>query len=648
MTRSSLVALALGAFSLLGSTGASAQTTPSWTVTATDLSDADLKIRSAEQHARRGTAQSPRNLTWMVSGSVSGKRARLSFERLDLANEATDLVAIQNSANQDGNNKTVNEAPRTYEVSEQTLIERAKESPTGGTVTVFVMVFDPIENATDEYTGVARDEWTFEYDLVPPDAPKVVEAIAGERTLSVRWERPTASDLSFYEIRYCPNVSDQAIEASTSTNTDGLPGGEGVVRLEQWPCDEDELEVVESIGQNTLQKTLREGIESLGWVAFAVYGQDESPFLNLTNDDEVEVYAIRTVAQDDFFEAQASGEDGGFCFIATAAHGSYAHPVVVGLRWFRDAVLAKVPGGRWLIGTYYRLSPPLARVIAERPALAAVVRVGLVGFALGLGLGLAFMLWALLRLAGRQLLPLALGAGLMLGLSPTAEAQIRAEADGAVGLGFEFKIGPYRPAMADGAAEGGLPAWDAVYGAGNTRPSFNLGGEVQVYRGFVGTVSIGGSVGLAVWPGNAQRTLEDGTVVEGERGTSTFNLVPMTLTLGYRLDYLQDYTPIPLAPYVRAGLGYSLWWNTRDDGALSRRDINGEEAEAIGGKLGVTGTAGLALSLNALDPRSAASLRASTGVRSSYLFFEGQTTRTFGDGFDLSATTWYGGLMLEL
>ena len=68
----------------------------------------------------------------------------------------------------------------------------------------------------------------------------------------------------------------------------------------------------------------------------------------------------------DFFElyrAQGGQEDGGFCFIATAAYGSYAHPTVRVLRLFRDLVLEVTPAGHVFVSFYYRVSPPLAAMI---------------------------------------------------------------------------------------------------------------------------------------------------------------------------------------------------------------------------------------------------------------------------------------------
>ena len=55
-------------------------------------------------------------------------------------------------------------------------------------------------------------------------------------------------------------------------------------------------------------------------------------------------------ATDDFFDLYVeAGGGSGFCFVATTAYGDYDHEDVRQLRWFRDSVLARVPGGSWLI-----------------------------------------------------------------------------------------------------------------------------------------------------------------------------------------------------------------------------------------------------------------------------------------------------------
>ncbi len=67
--------------------------------------------------------------------------------------------------------------------------------------------------------------------------------------------------------------------------------------------------------------------------------------------------------------------DGGHCFVATAAYGNYDHPQVRILRAFRDQVLLKSTGGRHFVDLYYRASPPLAAWIVKHPSARFATRV---------------------------------------------------------------------------------------------------------------------------------------------------------------------------------------------------------------------------------------------------------------------------------
>jgi hypothetical protein len=62
------------------------------------------------------------------------------------------------------------------------------------------------------------------------------------------------------------------------------------------------------------------------------------------------------------------------CFIATAAFGSYLHPKVALLRAFRDEHLLTNAPGRLFVALYYRVSPPIADLIARHAPLRGMVR----------------------------------------------------------------------------------------------------------------------------------------------------------------------------------------------------------------------------------------------------------------------------------
>ena len=76
-------------------------------------------------------------------------------------------------------------------------------------------------------------------------------------------------------------------------------------------------------------------------------------------------------------ESPVDDGDDGWCFIATAAYGSYMDGHVSVLRQFRDSYMMTNPTSRGLVSVYYSLSPPLARFIDDNPSLKPVVRAGL-------------------------------------------------------------------------------------------------------------------------------------------------------------------------------------------------------------------------------------------------------------------------------
>jgi peptidyl-prolyl cis-trans isomerase A (cyclophilin A) len=66
--------------------------------------------------------------------------------------------------------------------------------------------------------------------------------------------------------------------------------------------------------------------------------------------------------------------DGGGCFIATAAYGSYMDPHVYALRQFRDEILMQTGLGRQFVSLYYEYSPRLANIISGNETLRLLTR----------------------------------------------------------------------------------------------------------------------------------------------------------------------------------------------------------------------------------------------------------------------------------
>jgi len=107
----------------------------------------------------------------------------------------------------------------------------------------------------------------------------------------------------------------------------------------------------------------------------------------------------RINAQRSLAALQGGGGGGGFCFIATAAYGSYLEPHVKILRVFRDNYLLTNRAGRKFVELYYRFSPPLAGLIARHPLLRMFTRWALTPLVYGIRYPLAALAFLIASLS---------------------------------------------------------------------------------------------------------------------------------------------------------------------------------------------------------------------------------------------------------
>ena len=570
------------------------------------------------------------SVTFLAPG---GSEFEIRYGSVGTSSVTNELVSLETGLNE---GTIVVGTQLSFSIGAQSLMRGVDLKADGaGNRPILIRVF----NASNPQDEDRADTYTIDYpyDAVPPPAPTNVLAVPGEKRLHVTWTAPEdLDDVESYTVAWRPSVADctRTVTATSVEFTDFATG----------------------ISKSQTDYSIETGLSNEVCAAVAVRAVDlagnEGPLSEVVLAAPVDVLDFWELYKD-----KGGTEDGGFCFVATAAHGSYAAPTVRILRAFRDRVLARTPLGKALVWLYYRLSPPLAARVASDPDLATVVRVALVPAAL------LAALWTLAPLAGLALAGFffarrrrrwaAALAGVAIAIAVPTSAGA-AEDDRPFAWGVELKGGPFAPAIGPSDTDGGKIAFNKAFGSHATvNPLYSIGVDLSLYRRF-GHLGIGGSFGFMQFVGDT--LYPTGTDEPEDAGTTTvFNIAPMSLTAFYRFTVLADEFGVPLAPYVRGGLAYYLWWVTDATGDVSRYD--GADVAKVaddvigrGGKFGLTGTAGVALMLDVIEPRAARRLETTTGIRNTYLFFEYRAAMVDGfgsDGFDLSDDNWSLGFYLE-
>ena len=488
--------------------------------------------------------------------------------------------------------------------------------------------FDGI-NSTDqletEWKGGAQMRW----DVQAPGAPTITSVSPGEGNLKLKWTPPADDDLGSFKIYYqVEGTTDEQSKEVTDANATSfqITGLTNFTNYEVWMTAVDES-------------------ENEGPVSASTIGTPEPV------EDFWEVY-----------RESGGAEDGGFCFVATAAYGSYSNMMVQPLRAFRDGILAQSASGRAVIEGYYRFGPRWARAIRGSDTHRTIARLSLapaVAFAevsnrLGLAetlvllsalvillmLGWRFFKksWARRSVAPLVALLLLLGAG-----QARAEDKVYVPQHPDADFQLQIRFGPYSPDVDDESGLTGQP-FKTVFGSGSEL-LFELGVDYEIWHGF-GTVTAGGSFGFVQFLGKALTST-------GEKSTDTtvFNLLPLRLNVGYHFDLLSRKFAIPIVPYVTTGISYYIWWVLDGVGDTAEwENADGDTFEAQGGIFGAHLFVGVKLLLDWLDEGAAANLYDDVGVINTFLFAEYAVSWVDGFGGDhmnVGDQTFMFGLMME-
>ena len=380
---------------------------------------------------------------------------------------------------------------------------------------------------------------------------------------------------------------------------------------------------------------------------------------------------------------KGSQVEGGLCLLAETYGDD--NPLTNTLRRFRDNTLASTFYGRWLTTAYYATLGKLGAVVRLHwtlRILSAIVLLPLVVFAL---------LWHLLTLPGVIALALLLalrrrivrsklavraiatGALFVVALSAprTASAQSPYWENQTTGSDYDastplvdvppkwmagFKIGPYTPAIDSMSGvqrnEAGQGPYQAMFGGYAIMPTIEV--DRFLWSDF-GQLGVGLSVSymrklahpyVVPTPANGIDPLSpDRPRSDGD--TTGFHMIPIQATAIYRFSYLDDAYGVPIVPYVRAGLGYYVWFATLDGNLSNLSDANDK---AYGASVGLVGAAGIAIRAERIDADAARAMR-DAGI--DHISFYGEINAGWVDSFgqssklDVGGTTWFAGINFE-
>jgi hypothetical protein len=215
----------------------------------------------------------------------------------------------------------------------------------------------------------------------------------------------------------------------------------------------------------------------------------------------------------------------------------------------------------------------------------------------------------------------------------------------------ELRFGPYSPNV-DSEFNGKAKPYEDTFGTG-VRFYFGLEFDFLPLRiPYVGVVGAGFGWGYTKASGKAKY---DSGIKKGQASDEDTSLaiMPMYGAIVLRADHLMRRTGIPLVPYAKFGIGFAPWKATDASGTSQYTDPETQQViDAAATTLGFHLALGGMLSLNFIDPRSAARLDESTGVNHIYLFGEWMDAMLNGIGsgpaMRVGTSTFIGGIAVDI
>jgi hypothetical protein len=219
---------------------------------------------------------------------------------------------------------------------------------------------------------------------------------------------------------------------------------------------------------------------------------------------------------------------------------------------------------------------------------------------------------------------------------------------------IEARFALYTPAV-DSEFSGSKAGPQAFVFGDSKRPMWQLEFDWEILQVF-GTLAVGGSVGY--FKENAKSCDLEGLLDDRNdpnvtmtctrsRDNTSLRLIPIAALVIYRFDVLAEYWKIPLVPYGKLGLNYTLWKVTDGNGYTP----SAGGGHGAGGTMGWQAAVGISLQLDWIDPGAARGFDADAGVNHTYAFFELDTIQSSGLGsankLHVGDNTWFAGLMFE-